>query len=165
MHAEAGGTGGNTAGVGATAGAGSVMEEGPCDLPACAPTQLRACFGSGACRVESRSGRDARVCFDSGRELRSQARATDTLHTMLNADGSTCFAVALSNNRDFSGVDAAYLDADGDTLAVAALRDKSWNFVCNDGTVKPLDGRACGLYADVPPGVADLESCRPGTCE
>jgi len=84
---------------------------------------------------------------------------------MLNADGSTCFTVALSTNLDLSDVGAAYRDANGETVGVAGLRGTSWNFVCNDGTVKRIDGRACGLYADVPPGLADLASCRPGTCE
>lgn len=163
--AVAGGAGGDSGGAGATAGAGGMMAEGRCDLPACAPQQLRSCYATGVCQIDYESQSEAHVCFENGIELRARGAASGNRLTVFDEDGSTCFIVALDNLSTFNEVGAAYLDADGATIAVAGLRDGTWTFVCNDGTAKRLDGVACGLYSDLPPGIANVQNCEPGACE
>jgi hypothetical protein len=136
-----------------------------CGLPACASSQLRSCRGGGECRIDYESDGGARQCFDNGVQVVSRSGDRGDLHTVFDPDGSVCFSVAVGTDSSTGELGAIYLDADGDSFAVAGLRGSSWAFVCDDGTVERIDGLACGLFAGLPPGVSNIEDCRPGRCE
>lgn len=150
------------AGAGGVGGTASMPEppEGPCDLPACVPQEVRQCIGVGACQIGER---DARVCFENGVRVTHEDGPYGAVTTAVRADGSTCFSATVAIGAS-GEVGAIYRDSAGERFAVAGLRGTRWSFQCPDGTAKLVELQTCRMLNDVPPGFGELGRCAPGPC-